>query len=94
MSFLTILISMINLPGCIVLPSEVAKKFQIKKSQRLDKCDRQIYFRFDHRLFWSKQKLSEIVYQTTYNSRKKFLFSTVLSPGASKVNQTRKFDDF
>ena len=37
--------------GCIVLPPEVAKKFQIRKIHKLDKSDRQKYFRFDHRMF-------------------------------------------
>ena len=33
---------MINLPGCIVLPPGVAKLFQIRKIQRLDKSDADI----------------------------------------------------
>ena len=39
---------MINLPGCIVLSPGVTKKCQIRKIQRLDKSDRQRYFRYDH----------------------------------------------
>ena len=35
----------------IDLPSGVSKNFQIRKIQRLDKSDRQKYFRFDHRVF-------------------------------------------
>jgi len=42
MTFETTLISMINLPGCIVLPSGVAKIFQIRKVQRFDKSDTDI----------------------------------------------------
>ena len=52
--FETTLISMINLPGCIVLPQGVAKIFQIWKIQRFDKSDRKRYFRFDHREFLSE----------------------------------------
>ena len=33
---------MINLPGCIVLPPGVAKIFQIRKIQRIDKSDADI----------------------------------------------------
>jgi len=62
MSFLTIFMIMINLPGCIVLPLGVAKNVQIRKNSRLDKSDRHKYFRFDDRVFWSKQKLSEMVF--------------------------------
>ena len=69
-----------------------ATKFE--KIHRLNKSDLQKYFRFDHRLFWSKQKLSEMVFQTTYISIKNFLFCTVLPPGAYKVDQTRKYDVF
>ena len=64
--------------------------FQILKIQRFDIHDR--YFRFDHRRVWSRWKLSEIVFLTTYISMIKFLFCTVLPPGASKVDQTHKFD--
>ena len=35
-----------------------------------------------------------MVFWTTYIPKIKFLFSTVLPPVASKVDQTRKFDDF
>ena len=65
-----------------------------KKIQRKDKSDREKYFRFDHRVFWSKQMLSEIVFQTTYICMKNFLSCNVLPPGASKFSQTHKFDDF
>ena len=49
------------------------------------------YFRFDHRVFWSKWKLSEMIFLTTYLFIINLLISTVLSPGASKVDQTHKF---
>ena len=73
---------------------ESPKFKKIRKIQRYDKSDRQKYFRLDHKVFWSEQKLSEIVFQTTYIIMTNFLFCTVLPPGASKVYQTRKLDDF
>ena len=76
--FLTTLISMINLPGYIVLPPGVAKKFQIRKIERFDKSDR--YFRLDHGV------LIEI--------KVNFLLCTVLPTVLSKVDHTYKFDDF
>ena len=41
-------------------PLGFAKICQIHKIQRFDKSDK--YFRFDHRVYWSKQSLSEILF--------------------------------
>jgi len=46
------------------------------------------------RVFWSLWKLSEMVFWTINISVIKFLICTVFLPGASKVDQTPKFDDF
>ena len=52
---------MINHPGCIDLPPGVTKIIQIRKIQRLDKSDREKYFRFDHSVLIGK-KWSKIVF--------------------------------
>ena len=61
-------------------------------TSQCDKSEPQRYFKFDHRVFWSKQKLPEMVFWTTYIPMKNFLFYNLLHPGASKVDRTRKFD--
>ena len=38
--------------------------------------------------------MSEIIFETTYIFMINFLFCTVIPLGASKVDQTHKYDDF
>ena len=46
----------------VVRNNILSNMFRFEKIQRKDNFDRQKYFRFDHIVFWSKQKLSEMVF--------------------------------
>ena len=75
-----------------MIEMKVVKIFQIRKIQRVNESVR--YLKFDHRMFWSRWKLLEMLFQTTYISMINFQFCTVLIPGASKVDQTHMHDAF
>ena len=71
--------------SCIVLPPGVNQNF-------LDSKNSQIW-QIWHRYFRFSEKFSEIIFWTIYIFMINFLFCTVLSPWASEVDQTHKFDD-
>ena len=65
-----------------------------KKILRLDKSDRQKYFRFDDKSVLITAKVARKGILSNLYLKEKFLFCTVFHPGASKVDQTHKFNDF
>ena len=75
---------MINLPGCIVLPPGVAKIFKIRRNQGFDKSDTDISDLIIECFDWNKS--CQKWYFKQLIPMINFLFSTVLPPGASKVD--------